>query len=56
MAGDKDPRIPYDEAKELAEISEMVTLFTLKGSGHMSYVEDLTATLDAFKSILKATS
>jgi len=39
IAGTHDPRIPFTESQELSEISEYVTLHTLKGCGHMGYVE-----------------
>jgi pimeloyl-ACP methyl ester carboxylesterase len=52
IAGDKDPRIPYDESKALARISEHVYLHTIKGSGHMSYIEAPEETLAIIRSIL----
>ena len=53
IAGDKDPRISYQESTELAEISEFVTLHTIKGSGHMSYIEDFKETQKVLNTILK---
>ena len=53
IAGDKDPRISYQESKELSEISEYVTLHTINGSGHMSYIEDLDATIEMIQRSLK---
>ena len=52
IAGDKDPRIPINESTELAEISDHVHLHVIKGSGHMSYIEDLDSTLQIFRKIL----
>lgn len=53
IAGDKDPRISYQESIELAAISEFVSLHTIKGSGHMSYIEAFDETQKIFKTILK---
>ena len=53
IAGYKDPRISYQESKELSEISEYVTLHTINGSGHMSYIEDLDATIEMIQRSLK---
>ena len=54
VAGDKDPRIPIQESRELAAISEHVSLHEIKGCGHMSYVEAPDETLEFFKEILRA--
>lgn len=53
IAGDKDPRISYKESCELADISEFVKLHTIKGSGHMSYIEAPNQTLEIFNTVLK---
>lgn len=52
VAADKDPRIPYAESAALANISEHVRLHTIKGSGHMSYIEAPERTLEVFLDIL----
>ena len=52
IAGEKDPRIPLKDLEEQAAISEFVHLHVLKGCGHMSYVEDLPATIHVLKRIL----
>ncbi len=52
IAGDKDPRIPYQESCELAEISEYVALHSIEGSGHMSYIEKPEETMQVIKTIL----
>lgn len=52
IAGEKDPRIPIEESRYLAAISEYVNLHEIKGCGHMSYVEDLGATISLLKKVL----
>lgn len=52
IAGDKDPRISYQESLELAEIAEFVSLHTIRGSGHMSYIESAEDTLITLKKVL----
>lgn len=49
IASDKDPRIPLEEAESLAAISAAVHLHIIRGCGHMSYIEDLPASLSALK-------
>lgn len=49
IAGDKDPRIPLEESKDLAATSDQVDLYVIKGSGHMSYIEDKVETNKAFR-------
>jgi pimeloyl-ACP methyl ester carboxylesterase len=39
IAGEKDPRVPMEESKELAQISEYVSLHVIEGVGHMSHIE-----------------
>lgn len=49
IASDKDPRIPVEESRELAAISEHVHLHLIKGCGHMSYIEAPQKALEFLK-------
>src|SRR5690606_22163099 len=49
VGSDKDPVIHIDDLKEQSKISEFVSLHIIKGSGHMSYIEDFEQTLIALK-------
>ncbi|MEZ4722861.1 MAG: alpha/beta hydrolase [Flavobacteriales bacterium] len=53
IAGDKDPRILFEESKSQAEISERVQFHVIKGSGHMSYIEDLPQTIERLREALR---
>jgi pimeloyl-ACP methyl ester carboxylesterase len=52
IASDMDPRIPLEESKYLESISEDVQLHLIKGSGHMSYLEDPESTIILLKKCL----
>ncbi|MEX2597294.1 MAG: alpha/beta hydrolase [Salibacteraceae bacterium] len=53
VAADKDPIIAYNDMVELASISDQVRLHTIKGCGHMSYIENPEATIAGFNIIMK---
>ena len=53
IASDYDPRIPLEESIYLSELSENVNLVLIKGAGHISYIEALDDTIQAFKQVMK---
>lgn len=52
IASDRDPRIPFAEAEEQSRISKNVRLHTIRGCGHMSYIEDQPETLRVLQAAL----
>ena len=53
IASDYDPRIPLEESIYLSELSENVNLVLIKDAGHISYIEALDDTIQAFKQVMK---
>jgi len=49
IVSDKDPVIPLDSIREQATLSDAVDIHVIKGSGHMSHIEDEKTTIALLK-------